>query len=66
MTDTPRTLYRKIWDAHVVSRREDGTSPNYIDRHLVHEVSSAQAFERLRNAGLPVRRPDLTLPRSHP
>ncbi|MFC0204586.1 3-isopropylmalate dehydratase large subunit [Novosphingobium soli] len=57
----PRTLYQKIWDAHVVSSREDGTSLIYIDRHLVHEVSSAQAFEGLRQAGLPVRRTDLTL-----
>jgi 3-isopropylmalate/(R)-2-methylmalate dehydratase large subunit len=62
MTQTePRTLYRKIWDSHVVSRAEDGTCLVYIDRHLVHEVSSAQAFEGLRDAGLPVRRPDLTL-----
>ena len=57
----PRTLYQKIWDAHVVSRGTDGTCLIYIDRHLVHEVSSAQAFEGLRNAGLPVRRTDLTL-----
>ncbi|WP_159978842.1 MULTISPECIES: 3-isopropylmalate dehydratase large subunit [unclassified Novosphingobium] len=58
---TPRTLYEKIWDAHVVSSRDDGSSLIYIDRHLVHEVSSAQAFEGLRKAGLPVRRTDLTL-----
>jgi 3-isopropylmalate/(R)-2-methylmalate dehydratase large subunit len=61
MTDMPRTLYQKIWDAHVVSQGDDGTCLIYIDRHLVHEVSSAQAFEGLRNAGLPVRRTDLTL-----
>ncbi|HMO69732.1 MAG TPA: aconitase family protein, partial [Novosphingobium sp.] len=61
MNTTPRTLYEKIWDAHVVSRRDDGTCLIYIDRHLVHEVTSPQAFESLRAAGRPVRRPDLTL-----
>jgi len=57
----PRTLYEKIWDAHVVEKREDGTCLIYIDRHLVHEVTSPQAFEGLRMAGRKVRRPDLTL-----
>ncbi|MCB2014615.1 MAG: 3-isopropylmalate dehydratase large subunit [Sphingobium sp.] len=57
----PRTLYEKIWDAHVVERRDDGTCLVYIDRHLVHEVTSPQAFEGLRIAGRKVRRPDLTL-----
>ena len=57
----PRTLYEKIWDAHVVETRADGTALLYIDRHLVHEVTSPQAFEGLRAAGRPVRRPDLTL-----
>jgi 3-isopropylmalate/(R)-2-methylmalate dehydratase large subunit len=61
MTSTPRTLYDKIWDAHVVESREDGTDLIYIDRHLVHEVTSPQAFEGLRTAGRKVRRPDLTL-----
>jgi 3-isopropylmalate/(R)-2-methylmalate dehydratase large subunit len=61
MTSTPRTLYEKIWDAHVVDRRDDGTCLIYIDRHLVHEVTSPQAFEALRVSGRPVRRPDLTL-----
>ncbi|MBW8785774.1 MAG: 3-isopropylmalate dehydratase large subunit [Novosphingobium sp.] len=61
MASKPRTLYEKIWDAHVVERREDGTCLVYIDRHLVHEVTSPQAFESLRAAGRPVRRPDLTL-----
>ncbi len=61
MAHTPRTLYDKIWDAHVVERRDDGTSLIYIDRHLVHEVTSPQAFESLRAAGRKVRRPDLTL-----
>ncbi len=61
MSNTARTLYEKIWDAHVVSRRDDGTSLIYIDRHLVHEVTSPQAFEALRMAGRKVRRPDLTL-----
>ena len=57
----PKTLYEKIWDAHVVDQRDDGTALIYIDRHLVHEVTSPQAFEGLRNAGRKVRRPDLTL-----
>jgi len=61
MAQTPRTLYQKIWDAHVVEDRGDGTSLIYIDRHLVHEVTSPQAFEALRLAGRTVRRPDLTL-----
>ncbi|MEJ6595962.1 3-isopropylmalate dehydratase large subunit [Parasphingorhabdus sp.] len=56
-----RTLYQKIWDAHVVDQRDDGTALIYIDRHLVHEVTSPQAFEGLRKAGRKVRRPDLTL-----
>jgi len=58
---TPRTLYEKIWDAHIVDRRPDGTCLIYIDRHLVHEVTSPQAFEGLHLAGRKVRRPDLTL-----
>jgi 3-isopropylmalate/(R)-2-methylmalate dehydratase large subunit len=57
----PRTLYEKIWDSHVVERRDDGTCIVFIDRHLVHEVTSPQAFEGLRVAGRKVRRPDLTL-----
>ncbi len=61
VTTNPRTLYQKIWDAHVVERRDDGTCLVYIDRHLVHEVTSPQAFEALRLAGRKVRRPDLTL-----
>ncbi|TNE41996.1 MAG: 3-isopropylmalate dehydratase large subunit [Alphaproteobacteria bacterium] len=58
---TPRTLYDKIWDAHVVVPQEDGVSVIYIDRHLVHEVTSPQAFEGLRTAGRQVRRPEATL-----
>jgi 3-isopropylmalate/(R)-2-methylmalate dehydratase large subunit len=61
MTERPRTLYEKIWDSHVVEQRPDGTCLIYIDRHLVHEVTSPQAFEGLRMAGRKVRRPDLTL-----
>ena len=57
----PRTLFDKIWDSHVVDSQDDGTCLLYIDRHLVHEVTSPQAFEGLRNAGRKVRRPDLTL-----
>jgi 3-isopropylmalate/(R)-2-methylmalate dehydratase large subunit len=54
-------LYEKILDEHVIERREDGTCLVYIDRHLIHEVTSPQAFEGLRHAGRTVRRPDLTL-----
>ncbi len=61
MASRPRTLYEKIWDAHVVETREDGTALLFIDRHLVHEVTSPQAFEGLRTSGRTVRRPDLTL-----
>ncbi len=57
----PRTLFDKIWDAHVVENRDDGSSLIYIDRHLVHEVTSPQAFEGLRASGRKVRRPDLTI-----
>ncbi|MCA3537700.1 MAG: 3-isopropylmalate dehydratase large subunit, partial [Rhodobacter sp.] len=48
---SPKTLYDKIWDAHVVHQADDGTCLVYIDRHLVHEVTSPQAFEGLRIAG---------------
>ncbi len=61
MNSTAKTLYEKIWAAHVVEDRDDGTSLVYIDRHLVHEVTSPQAFEALRLSGRKVRRPDLTL-----
>ncbi|KAB2920076.1 MAG: 3-isopropylmalate dehydratase large subunit [Hyphomicrobiaceae bacterium] len=57
----PKTLYDKIFDDHVVSRQPDGTCILYIDRHLVHEVTSPQAFEGLRMAGRKVRAPDKTL-----
>ena len=57
----PQTLFDKIWKNHLVDTQEDGTCLIYIDRHLVHEVTSPQAFEGLRNAGRKVRRPDLTL-----
>ncbi len=57
----PRTLFDKIWDAHVVERLPDGTCILYIDRHLVHEVTSPQAFEGLRAAGRAVRRPEATI-----
>ena len=57
----PRTLYDKIWDDHVVHTSEDGTCLLYIDRHLVHEVTSPQAFEGLRMAGRKVRAPEKTI-----
>jgi len=57
----PKTLFDKIWDAHVVHRQDDGTCLIYIDRHLVHEVTSPQAFEGLRTAGRSVRAPNRTL-----
>jgi 3-isopropylmalate/(R)-2-methylmalate dehydratase large subunit len=56
-----RTLYEKLWDAHVIAQRDDGTSLLYIDRHLIHEVTTPQAFDGLRTAGRRLRRPDLTL-----
>ncbi|WP_417718546.1 3-isopropylmalate dehydratase large subunit [Salipiger sp.] len=56
-----KTLYDKIWDAHVVQQDEDGTCLLYIDRHLVHEVTSPQAFEGLRIAGRQVRAPERTI-----
>ncbi|NNF71081.1 MAG: 3-isopropylmalate dehydratase large subunit [Rhodobacteraceae bacterium] len=58
---SPKTLYDKIWDAHVAHEAEDGTSLLYIDRHLVHEVTSPQAFEGLRMTGRTVRAPDKTI-----
>ncbi len=58
---TPRTLFRKLWDAHVVEAPEGAPALLYVDLHLVHEVTSPQAFEGLRLAGRPVRRPDLTV-----
>ena len=62
MTGTaPRTLFDKIWDSHVVDQMGDGTVVLYIDRHLVHEVTSPQAFEGLRLAGRKLRRPDATI-----
>jgi 3-isopropylmalate/(R)-2-methylmalate dehydratase large subunit len=57
----PKTLFDKIWDNHVVHKDADGTCVLYIDRHLVHEVTSPQAFEGLRMSGRKVRRPDATL-----
>jgi 3-isopropylmalate/(R)-2-methylmalate dehydratase large subunit len=57
----PRTLYDKIWDDHLVDQQDDGTCLLYIDRHLVHEVTSPQAFEGLRSSGRKVRAPEKTL-----
>src|SRR6266487_6119742 len=56
-----KTLAQKVWDAHVVRRADGEPDLLYIDLHLVHEVTSPQAFDGLRLAGRPVRRPDLTL-----
>ncbi|KAF8217809.1 aconitase [Mycena galopus ATCC 62051] len=61
MAHQPQTLYDKIWNGHVVSSQENGLELIYVDRHLVHEVSSPQAFDGLRAAGRVVRRPDCTL-----
>jgi 3-isopropylmalate/(R)-2-methylmalate dehydratase large subunit len=61
MTTAPRTLFQKIWDDHIIERSDDGTCLIYIDRHLVHEVTSPQAFEGLRAAKRKVRRPENTL-----
>lgn len=60
-TSKPRTLFQKIWDDHLVDVQDDGTCTLYIDRHLVHEVTSPQAFEGLRMAGRKVHRPEATL-----
>ena len=57
----PRTLFDKIWDYHLISTQEDGASLIYIDRHLVHEVTSPQAFEGLRMSGRDVNSPNRTL-----
>ena len=56
-----KTLYDKIWDDHLVHEDKDGTALLYVDRHLVHEVTSPQAFEGLRIQGRQVRKPKLTL-----
>ncbi|MCC0062825.1 MAG: 3-isopropylmalate dehydratase large subunit [Defluviimonas sp.] len=58
---SPKTLYDKIWDAHLVDQQDDGTCLLYIDRHLVHEVTSPQAFEGLRLSGRKVRAPEKTI-----
>ena len=57
----PTTLYDKIWNSHLVHQQEDGTALLFVDRHLIHEVTSPQAFEGLRNANRKVRNPNLTL-----
>ncbi|MCB1970319.1 MAG: 3-isopropylmalate dehydratase large subunit [Geminicoccaceae bacterium] len=61
MNKMAKTLFDKIWEAHLVDRQDDGTCLIYIDRHLVHEVTSPQAFEGLRQTGRKVRRPEATL-----
>lgn len=61
MTAAPRTMYDKIWDDHLVHMQDDGTGLLYIDRHLVHEVTSPQAFEGLRMTNRKVRAPQRTL-----
>ena len=57
----PKTLYDKIWDLHLVNQEKDGTCLLYVDRHLIHEVTSPQAFEGLRIQKRKVRKPELTL-----
>src|SRR2546421_34770 len=57
----PRTLFDKIWDSHVIAPQGEGTYLIYIDLHLIHEVTTPQAFEGLRAAGRKVRRPDATI-----
>ncbi|HEY3288812.1 MAG TPA: aconitase family protein, partial [Anaerolineae bacterium] len=56
----PQTLFEKIWNAHVVAQDTDSPAVLYIDLHLVHEVTSPQAFEGLRQRGIKMRRPDRT------
>jgi 3-isopropylmalate/(R)-2-methylmalate dehydratase large subunit len=58
---TAKTLYDKIWDDHLIDEGEDGTCLIYVDRHLVHEVTSPQAFEGLRLSGRKVHAPEKTL-----
>ena len=58
---TPKTMFDKIWDAHIVHEEEGHPTLLYVDLHLVHEVTSPQAFEGLRMSGRKVRRPDLTI-----
>src|SRR5215210_8027236 len=60
MPSNPRTIIQKVWDSHIVAEREGAPSLLFIDLHLVHEVTSPQAFAGLRQRGLKVRRPDLT------
>src|SRR5512132_2210558 len=57
----PRTIVAKIWDSHVVAEKPGAPTLLYVDLHLVHEVTSPQAFDGLRERGLKVRRPDLTI-----
>ena len=57
----PKTMFEKIWDAHVVRDIPGESTVIYIDRHLVHEVTSPQTFAGLRAAHIPVRRPDATI-----
>ena len=57
----PLTLYDKIWNEHLVYQQEDGTALLFVDRHLIHEVTSPQAFEGIRNSNRKVRQPNLTL-----
>ena len=57
----PQTLYDKIWNEHIVHQQDDGTTLLYVDRHLIHEVTSPQAFESLRLSKRKVRKPNLTL-----
>ena len=61
MPNASQTLFQKIWDSHVVAEQPDSPAVLYVDLHLVHEVTSPQAFTGLRNRGLKVRRPDKTL-----
>ena len=57
----PKTIYDKIWNEHLVHEQKDGTSLLFVDRHLIHEVTSPQAFESLRMSNRKVRHPKLTL-----
>src|SRR3954469_12970968 len=57
----PKTLFQKVWENHVVAEEPERPSVLYIDLHLIHEVTSPQAFSGLRARGLKVRRPDLTV-----
>lgn len=57
----PRSIFRKIWDAHLIEQLDDGRDLIFVDRHVLQETTSARAFDGLRQRGIPVRHPELTI-----